>query len=300
MEPMSIQYLAKTINALLNKRSMVLAMKKLKGENRIERFRQVAERLASKIASYEGVCGIVFIGGLVRGFADRFSDLDITVFISKKDEDLKRRIYNVGLGEGKASGIDVDLEIHFIEDFKRWKLNEADRWEFSRAKIFFDPKGEVERMFREKLRVSDSFWIKRIVVCDEYLKWYCCPPKKDVGSVAECWIERGDLLAAHHCLNYAIELLIGMVYALNKEFLPAPKWRLYHSYSLKLLPKGYKRLIKEAMKIEEISAKDFERRFLAIRALWREILPKIEEETGLTTEKITKYYVEKVLHQSTF
>jgi predicted nucleotidyltransferase len=140
-------------------------MVRLKGENRIERFRQVAKRLASKIASYEGVCGIVFIGGLVRGFADRFSDLDITVFISKKDEGLKRRIYNVGLGEGKVSGIDLDLEIHFIHDFKRWRLNEADRWEFSRAKIFFDPKGEVECMFREKLRVSKSFWIKRIVVC---------------------------------------------------------------------------------------------------------------------------------------
>jgi predicted nucleotidyltransferase len=275
-------------------------MVRLKGENRIERFRQVAERLASKIASYEGVVGIVFIGGLVRGFADRFSDLDITVFISKKDEGLKRRIYNVGLSEGKASGIDVDLEVHFIEDFKRWKLNEADRWEFSRAKIVFDPKREVERMFGEKLRVSESFWIKRIVVCGEYLKWYCCPPKKDVGSVAECWIERGDLLAAHYCLNYAIELLIRIVYALNREFLPAPKWRLYHSYSLKWVPKGYKRLIKEVMKIEEFSVKDFEKRLLAIRALWREILPKIEEETGLTTEKITKYYVEKVLRQSTF
>jgi hypothetical protein len=32
----------------INKRSMVLAMKKLRGENRIERFKQVAERLASK------------------------------------------------------------------------------------------------------------------------------------------------------------------------------------------------------------------------------------------------------------
>jgi predicted nucleotidyltransferase len=270
-------------------------MVRLKGENRIERFRQIAKNLASKIASYEGVCGIVFIGGLVRGFADRFSDLDITVFISKKDEGLKRRIYNFGLSEGKASGIDIDLEIHFIDDFKSWSLCEADRWEFSRAKIFFDPKGEVKRMFGEKLRVSDSFWIKRIVVCGEYLKWYCCPPKEGVGSIAECWIERGDLLAAHHCLNYAIELLIRIVYALNKEFLPAPKWRIFHSYSLKWLPKGYKRLIKEAMKIE-----DFNRRLLAIRALWREILPKIEEETGLTTEEISKCYVEKILHQTKF
>lgn len=193
-------------------------MVRLKGENRIEEFRQIAERLASKIASYKGVAGIVFIGGLVRGFADKFSDLDITVFLSRKDERLKRQIYETGLGERKVSGIDIDLEIHLIEDFRRWKLNEADMWEFSRAKIVFDPKKEIKQMLTEKLRVSESFWIKRIVICGEYLKWYCCPPKKDVGTVAETWIERGDLVAANYCLNYAIELLIRMVYALNREF----------------------------------------------------------------------------------
>lgn len=68
----------------------------------------------------------------------------------------------------------------------------------------------------------------------------------------------------------------------------------------KMAPKGYKRLIKEAMRIEEFSVKDFNRRLLAVRALWREILPKIKEETGLTTEKITKYYVEKLLHQTKY
>jgi predicted nucleotidyltransferase len=286
--------------AIKQKELGLLEMVRLKGENRIKMFRQIAERLVSKIASFDGVCGIVLLGRLVRGFADRFSDLDITVFIGKRDARLRRRIYNVGLSEAKASGIDIDMEIHFIEDFRRWRFDEADRWEFSRAKIVFDPEGEVKRMLKEKFRVSESFWVRRIVFCGEYLKWYCCPLKEGVGSVAECWVERGDLVSAHYCLNYATELLVRIVYALNREFLPAPKWRLFHSYNLKWLPKGYKRLIKEAMRVEEFSVKDFERRLLAVRSLWREILPKIKEETGLTTEKVTKYYVEKVLHQTKF
>jgi len=271
---------------------------KLKGKNQIKKFRRVAGGLASKISSLEGVAGIIFIGGLVRGFVDKFSDLDITVFLKRRDERLRRKVYGLGLDEERRFGVDIDLEIHFLRDFKRRKWDEADRREFSRAKIVFDPKGEVRKVFREKLRVPKGFWIKRIVVCGEYLKWYCCPPKSDVGSVAECWIERGDLVSAHYCLDYAVELLVRIVFALNREFLPAPKWRIFYSYGLKWLPEGYRRLLGEAMLVKSFSVRDFSRRLGVVRELWCGLLPKIREETGLTAELITKYYVEKVLHQT--
>jgi len=273
-------------------------MPKLKGKNQVRRFRRVAEGLVSKISSFEGVAGIVFIGGLVRGFADRFSDVDIIVFLSRRDERLKRRIRGLGVDVQRRLGIDVDLEVHFLEDFRRWKWDEVDRWEFSRAEIVFDPKGEVKKIFKEKLRVRKGFWVRRIVVCGEYLKWYCCPPKGDVGSVAECWVERGDLVSAHYCLTYGVDLLVRIVFALNREFLPAPKWRIFYSYELKWLPENHRRLLGEAMLVKSFSVKEFRRRLEAIRKLWCEMLPKIREETGLTTELISKYYVEKVLHQT--
>jgi hypothetical protein len=234
----------------------------------------------------------------VRGFVDKFSDLDIIVFLSKRDEHLRKQISDLGMDEQKRLGIDVDLEVHFLEDFKKSKWDEVDKWEFSRAKIVFDPEGEVKKVFGQKLKLPKDFWIKRIVVCGEYLKWYCCPPKKDVGTIAECWIERGDLLAAHYCLNYAVELLIRILYALNKEFLPASKWRIFYSYGLKWLPENYRRLLGEALLVKSFSVKDFSRRLRAVRELWCGILPKIREETGLTAELISKYYVEKVLHQA--
>jgi predicted nucleotidyltransferase len=80
---------------------------KLKGENQIEKFRKVAERLSSKISFYEGVTGIIFVGGLARCFADRFSDLDITVFLGKDDEPLRTRIRDIGLNEEKRSSIEM-------------------------------------------------------------------------------------------------------------------------------------------------------------------------------------------------
>ena len=271
---------------------------KLKGKNQIKKFKRVAERLASKIASYEDVAGIILIGGLVRGFTDNFSDVDITAFLSKKDERLRRKIRNLGLDEEKRLGIDIDLEIHFLEDFKRWKWNETDRWDFSKAKIVFDREGEIKKVFREKLRVPKYFWIKRVVVYAEYLKWYCCPPREDVGTVAEAWIDRGDLVSAHYCLTYSVDLMLKIIFALNKEFLPPQKWRIHYSQTLKWLPTDYMKLLREAIIIKELSTRDFQRRLKALRKMWRDIVPKIKEETGLTIDLISRYYVEKVLHQT--
>lgn len=268
----------------------------MKGENKIKSFMEVAEELASKISSFENVTGIVFIGGLVRGFADKFSDLDITVFLDRRNDDVKKQVYALSSAVEKRYGIDVDMEVHCVEDFKKWKWDEIDRWEFSKAKIVFDPQKQIQKMFDEKLKLPEDFWIRRIAVCSEYLRWYCCPINEKDGTVAESWIERGDFVSAHYCLTYATELLLKVLFALNKEFLPAPKWRIHYSYSLKWLPESYRELMKEAMITEDLSIMEFDRRLKAVRDLWRETAPKIEKETGLTPEKISKYYVAKILH----
>jgi len=272
--------------------------RELEGENRIEKFRMVSEELVSKISAHEGVAGIVSIGGLVRGFTDKFSDLDIIVFLSDRDEHLRRQVHDIGLDEEKLSGIEIDLEVHLLEDFKRGKWNEVDKWEFGNSRIIFDPDGKIKKVFREKLRIPKDFWTKRIAVCSEYLRWYCCPSGEDVGTVAESWIERGDPVAAHYCLNYAVDLLARIVFALNKEFLPAPKWRIFYFHNLQWLPKDYEKSIRKAMTIKSFSAKDLHRRIEAVQEIWQRILPKIQDETGLTPELISKYYAQKILHQA--
>lgn len=273
-------------------------MAKLTGKNQIRRFRKAAEQLTTRISQLDGVAGIVFIGGLVRGFVDKFSDIDVIVFLSKMANGLKRKVRDIGLDEGNRSGLDIDLEIHLLSDFAMRKWDEMSMWEFSRAEIVFDPKGDVSRLFEKKLKISESFWIKRIAVYAEYLKWYCCPPKEEVGTIAEAWIKRGNLASAHYCLNYSVDLVLKLMFALNKEFLPAPKWRVFYSYNLKWLPSNYKAFLEEATIPKSPSMRGLRRRIRAIRLMWLEITPKIEKVTGLTLEQLSKYYVEKMLHQT--
>jgi hypothetical protein len=64
------------------------------------------------------------------------------------------------------------------------------------------------------------------------------------------------------------------------------------------LPENYRGLLGEAMLVKSFSKKEFNRRLGALRELWSGILPKIKKETGLTPSLISKYYVEKILHQT--
>ena len=267
----------------------------LKGENRIQTFKRIARELVSETSIHKDVVGIAFLGGLVRGFADKFSDVDIVVLLAEKNQLLRKRLYDLSSIMQKRFNTDIDLEVHFLEDFRGQKWDEIDRWEFSKAEIVYDPEGVVKEVFKEKLKLPTNFWTKRVVECAEYLKWYCCPPQADVGTVAESWLERGDLSSAHYCLNYAVEVIVRIMFAINKQHLPAPKWRFFYSYHLEWQPRNYKRLVTDAMKLKSFSMEDFNRRLMAIRKIWRDIAPKIENETGLSTDQLSKYYVENIL-----
>ncbi len=272
-------------------------MHKLKGKNCIKKHRQIAEALTSKIVQHKDVVGVLYIGGLARGFADKHSDIDVIALLTDKNENLRNRLKQIGSDEQKRTGIDIDLEVHFFDDFKNRKWTELNKWDFSHAEIAHDPEGRVKHLFKEKLKVSKAFWLKRIVVFGEYLEWYCCPPEEGVGTMVEAWIDRSDMLSAHYCLNYSIDLIIKIIFALNKEYVPPQKWRIHYSYDLKWLPQGYKKLLKDATAIRSLTKCDLQRRLKATRKMWSEMLLKIEEETGLTPATISKCYVEKVLRQ---
>jgi hypothetical protein len=198
----------------------------------------------------------------------------------------------------KRSGVDIDLEIHFLEDFRKLRWDETARWDFSNARVVFDPTGKIKEIFNARLEVPQEFWVRRIAVYATYMRWYCCPPDDSTGTIAEAWLTRKDSVAAHYALNYCVDLLLRVVFALNKKFLPPPKWRTHYSCRLEWLPEDYGKNLGEALTVRNLSVREFNRRTTAIRKLWSEIVPKIEEETGLTSEEISKYYAENILHQA--
>ncbi len=272
-------------------------MFQLNGPNRFKEFKNAADELTESLAGIDGVLGVVLLGGVVRGFADRFSDLDVTVFLNEESSDIRRQALMLAQTHEKRSGIDIDLEIHVLDNFRNVDWSEIRMWDFSNSETTYDPKGVVREMLEAKLSVSEDFWIRRLSRSSQYLKWYCCPPREGVGTISESFVERGDILAALYCVNYCIEMILTALFALNRRFYPPPKWRLSYSYSLPWLPKDYRDDLKKIMIVQEISASELYRRIKKIQQMWRQIEDRMSHEFGLTDAELVRYYVQRMLGQ---
>jgi hypothetical protein len=76
---------------------------RLKGKNQIALFRRVAEKLVSKIIVHKNVAAVIFLGGLIRNFVDKFSDLGIIVLLSRPDQRSVMQIHGLAMEEKRAS-----------------------------------------------------------------------------------------------------------------------------------------------------------------------------------------------------
>ncbi len=274
-------------------------MSELQGENLILSFRESAERIVNQVSRIDGVIGIVLQGALVRGFADRFSDVDITTFVTSDAERVRRRVQEIGKAELLRSRLEMDLEIHELGHFGNERWSEIRRWDFRNSDIVYDTKGAVRDMIVSKLNVPSTFWLRRVVLSSIYTSWYCCPAELNAPTLLDVSMARGDLLSAHYYANYGIELLLQVLFAMNHEFLPPPKWRLFYSHKLSWLPRNFKEQIAGTMIVKELSASDLGRRVTCLRKLWSEIRTRLQQSMGLSHEKAVKYYVDKILKQRT-
>ena len=233
------------------------------GANESEAFLQQAQQFAARFAGVEGVVGVLLTGGAARGYADHFSELDLAIYLSRPlFEDWTRR-GNAPLPEGDSlvESWHVDLDYFCYEDELEGEWEHSKRWDRSYAVVLVDPQGLLREMLDrkavldvdEKRRLTSRY----LVLYGEY---FC-----DV--VARSWVDRGDLLAAHDCLNVTLDILIKAVFLANDELVPFEKWVLNLSYTLDWTPGDWRRKVEEALLVREISGAEVERRRALISGL---------------------------------
>ena len=228
-----------------------------------------AKKIASKLSKEKGIIGITLCGGLSRGYADELSEIDLNVY-------LEDDIYNkwiIGMGPVPHSdalweGNYVDIEFFSYEKEIKESWGLIKKWDASYNLILFDPEQKLEILFKEKDIFSPEEKFDFAAKCFENCMY--------IGDlVIQQWLKRGDPLAANQLINKAVSSLIGMVFLANDEYPPYDKWALNYSYSLRWLPKNWKKRISEIILTKEISIKEAERRHKLFVNLYKDCWEKL-------------------------
>jgi hypothetical protein len=137
----------------------------------------------------------------------------------------------------------------------------------------------------EKQRLSS----KHIILYGDY---FC-------GLVVPSWVHRGDLLAAHHCLNVALDSLIRAAYLVNDELIPFDKWTLNLSHTLEWTPQDWRQRVEQAMLVREVTQTDVERRCALVHDLFVECRERLVggRKEGLDTIEARKLEMLRIIRE---
>ena len=256
-------------------------------------FFRHARDLAVRFAAHEGVVGVLLTGGVARGYADHFSEIDLAVYLTPSACEAWTRSGLAPYAEGDSwlDGWHIDFDYLCYEDELEAEWDHVKRWDRSYAVALHDPQGWLQEMLARKAVLTDeekqSLTTRHLVLFGEY----CC------NLVVPSWVHRSDLLAAHHCLNIALDNLIRVLFLANDELIPFYKWTLNLSYTLRWTPSDWQRRAEQALLVREFSATDVERRCTLISDLLSECRAKLigSEQEGLGVIEARKLEVLRVV-----
>ena len=234
-------------------------------------FFHQAHVFAGRFAGHEGVVGVLLTGGVARGYADHFSEIDLAVYLTQSTFGRWTHSGRAPYAEGDSCldswHVDFDYLCYEAELEAEW--DHVKRWDRSYAVVLHDPQGWLQEMLTRKAILSDeekqNLTGRHLILFGEY---YC-------NLVVPSWVHRGDQRAAHHCLNAALDSLVRVVFLANDELIPFDKWMLNLSYTLAWTPLNWRKRVEQAVLVREFSQRDVERRCTLIGDLLAECRARV-------------------------
>ena len=263
--------------------------------NRFESLFRQAEELTDRFRSCNGVVGVLLTGGVARGYADHFSELDLAVYLNQHqfEEWTISGCPPLPEGDSLLDGCHVDIDYLCYEQELEEEWEHIKRWDRSYALILHDPEGLVRDMLAQKVVLGET---EKAALVSRYFVLY---GDYFARVVVPSWVHRGDLPAAHHCVNIALDSLIKAVFLANDELIPFEKWTLNLSYTLAWLPAHWRERTEQALMVKEMSEGDIDRRRELIGDLLTECATRLigESAKGLAPIEARKLEILRVLRE---
>jgi len=239
----------------------------------LEKANRIARELVQEYLC-EDIVGIVFLGAIVRGYFDKHADIDIAIFKKAGSEvPITCKFYQV-------EGIEVQIWLSdFENEFDPWDM--AKRWTYSQCLVYYDPSGKIRELLEEKvpLALEEKKWLMMSGLT--LSEWY-------INRLTQLWIERGNILSAHHMIDQGILYFFDMLFGLNNEMVADMKWRYYCVEQLERLPRDFKEHLQQVMLLHAFTKEDLERRINAFMKMWQEMRPIIENEVQMTFDEMVE------------
>jgi hypothetical protein len=196
-----------------------------KAPNRTEEFRRAAETIGGKIASIDGVVGVLATGGVARGYCDDVSDLDLVVFTEEERTDEIASYIAIGMLMHKDICLDTPVEsyrtaVEAEVPSEYW--SQVVRWDREHAIVVADTDGRIGDLLANKIVFPESERKRLLeqyrVLVEEYLLYN-----------VDMWSRRGTLANVADTIITGTAYLICWLYAKNRKFQPyLPKWLFYY------------------------------------------------------------------------
>lgn len=239
------------------------------GPNLAADYRERARQLARSFGVLEGVVGVALIGGIPLGQADRYSDIDLAVYL--RHHTLQAWLLGgapLPEGESRYRGMRLDLSYRDYAEEQEREWDSSERWQATAAEILYDPEGLVAALFREKAGFGEAEH-QRVLASEFTATQYL------LDTVVPAWLYRGDPIAAHHALNLALSRTIRLVYLVNGRPAPAQKWLTHLADDLPWRPERWRERLSAALTVTEPTNADAGRRRHLLTGLVRDCWARV-------------------------
>ncbi len=191
-----------------------------------------------KLEPWPEFVAALIVGSIAHGEARLDSDVDCVLVFDPLDEaivpaefvwipatDSFHTIFEVEASE--TGGIQIDATRVALDDFRLQEWPESFKHELAHAVVLFDRHQSVSEILKERVAFPEYSRLDRI---QEHAGWaaYFVEEWRLLA-----WLERGGIGSAHDQLTAALEELLKLLHAYNREWLP---WRYRWMISAERLP----------------------------------------------------------------
>jgi hypothetical protein len=231
---------------------------------------RTAEEFVKQCVSND-TAGIAFLGAIVRGYFDRFADIDIALMTKNSPGNPEVPQYQ------KLNGFEVHCNVANIDQEASSTWDMAKRWAFSESRIYHDPEGRMAKLLFEKvpLRPEERRWL--LISGITLSEWY-------INRLTDLWIARGSVVSAHCMFSEGLNHFINVLFGLNNQLVADHKWRYYYAERLKVLPSDFQLQMEKVVTLHASTEDEVKRRKAAFMGMWHQMLPLVEKEVMMNYE----------------